>query len=231
MEHPVVLGRGQLKERTYPERLGFETAESQFFYESNREHGGTAFVLTPANRDVHTPLDIVNEELSQRLIWGDELKAVVQQRFGSGALIAAMIEQLPYEENCVSLEKRFHDDLGLPVPKLTSSLHHQHELRTIDKAAGLIRELFETLGATDIRTHLVRAPGHQMGTCRMGTDPNSSVVDWDLKVHGIANLFVVGSSVFPTGGAVAPTLTIAALALRLAAHLRGELRLVTSRVP
>ena len=68
------------------------------------------------------------------------------------------------------------------------------------------------------------APGHQLGTCRMGDDPEFSVVDRDLKVHGVDNLYLVGGGVFPTGGAVWPTLTIAALALRLGNHLRGKLR-------
>jgi choline dehydrogenase-like flavoprotein len=53
----------------------------------------------------------------------------------------------------------------------------------------------------------------------MGADPRLSVVDRDLRVHGTPNLYVLGSSVFVTGGAVPPTLTIAALAFRLAEHL------------
>ena len=59
--------------------------------------------------------------------------------------------------------------------------------------------------------------GHIMGTTRMGQNPSSSVVDTDGRVHGYHNLFVAGSSVFPSGGGYAnPTLTIVALALRLA---------------
>ena len=53
-----------------------------------------------------------------------------------------------------------------------------------------------------------------MGTTRMGTDPEESVVDARLRTHDLSNLWLVGSSVFPTGGAMNPTLTIAALALR-----------------
>lgn len=60
---------------------------------------------------------------------------------------------------------------------------------------------------------------HQMGGTRMGDDPATSVVDADGRVHGLANLYVAGSSVFPTGGWANPTLTIVALALRLADHL------------
>ena len=58
--------------------------------------------------------------------------------------------------------------------------------------------------------------GHIMGTTRMGTSRSASVVDRDCRVHGYRNLFVAGSSVFPTGGYANPTLTIVALSLRLA---------------
>jgi len=62
-----------------------------------------------------------------------------------------------------------------------------------------------------------------MGTTRMGEDASKSVVDPHCRVHGYANFFVAGSSVFPTGGGYAnPTLTIVALALRLADRLLGE---------
>ena len=62
-----------------------------------------------------------------------------------------------------------------------------------------------------------------MGTTRMDANNRRGVVDADGRVHGMANLYVAGSSVFPTSGAANPTLTIVALALRLAAHLRGRL--------
>jgi choline dehydrogenase-like flavoprotein len=61
---------------------------------------------------------------------------------------------------------------------------------------------------------------HRMGTTRMHADPRDGVVDADCRVHGVSNLFVAGSSVFPTSGTAGPTLTIVALALRLARHLR-----------
>ena len=56
----------------------------------------------------------------------------------------------------------------------------------------------------------------------MHDDPRQGVVDADCRVHGIDNLYVAGSSVFPTSGAANPTLTIVALALRLADHLAGR---------
>jgi choline dehydrogenase-like flavoprotein len=64
---------------------------------------------------------------------------------------------------------------------------------------------------------------HHMGTTRMHADPKRGVVDANCRVHGMANLSVAGSSVFPTSGSANPTLTLIALALRLAEHLTREL--------
>jgi choline dehydrogenase-like flavoprotein len=65
---------------------------------------------------------------------------------------------------------------------------------------------------------------HHIGTTRMHRDPSLGVVNEDCRVHGVANLYVAGSSVFPTAGVANPTLTITALALRLADHLKEKLR-------
>ena len=63
---------------------------------------------------------------------------------------------------------------------------------------------------------------HHMGTTRMHRDPALGVVDENCRMHGVANLYVAGSSVFPTGGANNPTLTIVALSLRLADHIKKQ---------
>ena len=63
---------------------------------------------------------------------------------------------------------------------------------------------------------------HHMGTCRMSDDPKRGVVDRDCRVHGFDNLYVAGSAVYPTTGYVNPTLTVVALALRLADHLKTK---------
>jgi choline dehydrogenase-like flavoprotein len=64
---------------------------------------------------------------------------------------------------------------------------------------------------------------HHMGTTRMDSDRTKGVVDANCRVHGISNLFVAGSSVFPTVGSDLPTITIVALALRLAGELKATL--------
>jgi choline dehydrogenase-like flavoprotein len=65
---------------------------------------------------------------------------------------------------------------------------------------------------------------HFIGATRMSTDPRDGVVNANCKVHGVDNLYVAGCSVFPTGGHANPTLTIVALAIRLADHLRSRLK-------
>jgi len=75
---------------------------------------------------------------------------------------------------------------------------------------------------TDWSRHL-RDVAHHMGTTRMADSENRGVVDADCRVFGVPNLFIAGSSVFPTGGQANPTLTIVALALRLADHLKSKL--------
>jgi choline dehydrogenase-like flavoprotein len=83
---------------------------------------------------------------------------------------------------------------------------------------GLGRVEIDAEATPDPNTH------HHMGTTRMHRDPRRGVLDEHARVHGVANLFVAGSSTFPTSGFANPTLTIVALALRLADHLDQRLR-------
>ncbi len=85
------------------------------------------------------------------------------------------------------------------------------------EGAGIGR-LTCTLGSDD--EDPIEGGRHHMGTTRMHPDSTRGVVDADARVHGTENLFVTGSSVFPTAGFANPTLTIVALALRLADHLK-----------
>lgn len=72
-------------------------------------------------------------------------------------------------------------------------------------------------------TTLFKGSNHHMGTTRMHKDPKKGVVDANCRVHGVSNVYVAGSSVFPTAGHANPTLTIVALALRLADHIKPKL--------
>jgi choline dehydrogenase-like flavoprotein len=161
-------------------------------------------------------------------------------------------EQAPDRSNRVVLTAE-RDALGVPLPRLEWRMLEldrtslQRTVRAFGDAIhyeglGRIRSFLATLdpGQLDVtygfaltdeqrdRIHFERRPtillwGHHMGTTRMSDSPDRGVVDADCRVHGMGNLYVAGSSVFPTGGAANPTLTIVALALRLSDRLRETL--------
>jgi choline dehydrogenase-like flavoprotein len=89
-------------------------------------------------------------------------------------------------------------------------------------AAGSGRVVVPMLANED--QSMIQTAWHHMGTTRMHDDPKQGVVDRHCRVHGLANFFIAGSSVFPTGGRVNPTLTIVALAVRLADHLKATVK-------
>jgi choline dehydrogenase-like flavoprotein len=105
-----------------------------------------------------------------------------------------------------------------------STAHRAHAILGEELARSGVGQMTSAMGSeADPWPATVRGARHHMGTTRMHADPRRGVVDADCRVHGIANLYVAGSSVFPTSGAANPTLTIVALALRLARHLRDRL--------
>ena len=141
-------------------------------------------------------------------------------------------EQAPNPDSRVTLGDRI-DALGQREVRLDWRLtdldRHTYEVAAMSFAAELAR-----LGLGRIQLDPWLRPGgspfegmggaaHHMGTTRMSDDPATGVVDADCRVHGIDNLYVAGSSVFPTGGWAFPTFTIVALALRLADRLQQQL--------
>jgi choline dehydrogenase-like flavoprotein len=144
-----------------------------------------------------------------------------------------VVEQAPDPERRVTLGSA-RDRFGLPVARLRWSVGAR-ELESAERTQELVREELLRRGLGLLRTGRELAPGgdlaaavhpsvhHHLGTTRMHRDPRHGVVDADTRVHGVANLFVAGGSVFPTSGFVNPTLTIVALALRLVANLRQDM--------
>jgi choline dehydrogenase-like flavoprotein len=141
----------------------------------------------------------------------------------------ALFESAPRRDNRVTLSDE-RDVLGRPRARVhwrpdetdMHSVKRMHQL--LDHALRRAR-----LGRFDCRltddeswVNAVEAGKHHMGATRMHTDAAHGVVDADCRVHGVHNLYVAGSSVFPTGGFANPTLTIVALAARLANHLRSR---------
>ncbi len=140
-------------------------------------------------------------------------------------------EQRPFRDSRVTLRTGDKDSLGMPRVDLNWRLHpddNRGMRRALElvgaelAAAGLGRLWTSTQG--DELSWVTNPGGHHMGTARMSEDPKEGVVDKHCRCHDVENLYVAGSAVFATGAASNPTLTIVALAERLAQHLGEELR-------
>ncbi len=191
--------------------------------QQRRLGGGT---LREALRLVADPVDVAAN--TWRLARGRHT-AFLRPRIS----VVVDLEQLPDPDSRVTLSRR-RDRLGRRHASVDWRLSplERRTARAITELVGsalsrrglgdtrLAPWLFETgpyVGRELLRTH------HHIGTTRMAADPREGVVDANCRVHGAENLFVAGCSVFPTGGHANPTLTIVALALRLADHLRHAL--------
>jgi choline dehydrogenase-like flavoprotein len=139
--------------------------------------------------------------------------------------IDVMAEQAPTMSSRVRLARR-RDRLGIPKTILDwrlTSLDWDSIRRTVEIFGDAVREsgvgtVVSTVGV-DRQPPAVFGNWHHLGTTRMNPDPARGVVDENCRVHDMANLYIAGGSVFPTGGYANPSLTIVALSLRLADHL------------
>jgi choline dehydrogenase-like flavoprotein len=147
-----------------------------------------------------------------------------------GAVLDINIEQVPNASSRVSLSDK-RDALGQHRLVLDWRLS-ETERRTYRRAQDLVSLEFGRLGIGRVNAKPLPDHGwpdemsgsrHHLGTTRMSDDPKTGVVDANCRVHGVANLYVAGSSVFPTSGYANPTLTIVALALRLGDELRRKM--------
>jgi choline dehydrogenase-like flavoprotein len=140
--------------------------------------------------------------------------------------LLAEAEQSPNPDSRITLAPRTRDTFGLPRARLDWRMTDL-DRRSIKASQEIIDAALQRsgIGRLEGQLDVERSTGmfagcfHHMGTTRMHDDPRHGVVDRDCRVHGLHNLFVGGSSVFPTSGHANPTFTIVALALRMADHL------------
>jgi choline dehydrogenase-like flavoprotein len=175
---------------------------------------------------IANPLDVafgVYSKLSAR-------RYIPRKRIPGELTLRVRTEQIPYSESRVTLSEQ-RDALGLRRMRLDWRLDGE-EKRTMRVMADFLASEFRRLRLGEVRRRAwldsdedgwpddLRGGPHHMGTARMSDDPTQGVVDRNCRVHGTTNLFIGGSAVFPTVGYANPTLTIVALAVRLADHLK-----------
>jgi choline dehydrogenase-like flavoprotein len=158
--------------------------------------------------------------------WGIEHKAFMRTFFGHCLTVFGVGEQLPHPDNRVTLDPEVKDAHGIALPRITTRLR-RNDLEMLSFMRRQIEEILRAARAAEIIQQLsaydMSFITHMAGTCRMGDDPRSSVVNRYGRVHEVPNLFVADGSTFVTqGGGESPSLTIHALAMRTADHLIEE---------
>ncbi|WP_138734661.1 GMC oxidoreductase [Modestobacter excelsi] len=150
-------------------------------------------------------------------------------------------EQVPQQDNRVTLNDGTGRD-GLPGIDIDFRYSRQ-DVDSVLRAHDVLDQQLRSAGYGHLEYHdavagredSVQAQSmdgyHQIGTVRMSADPGDGVVDPDCRVHGVRNLYVASSAVFPTAGEANPTFMAVTLAVRLAHHLAGQLRQSAGRVP
>jgi choline dehydrogenase-like flavoprotein len=191
------------------------------FYETDTARGfvrGAKWGLQPTGG----PLSMTRDYPwgAENAIWGPHFHRDLHKRLGRSAMWGIIAEDLPEEANRVVLDPVLKDSDGIPAPKLLYRMS-ENSRRLLEFHLQRARESLQAAGAYEVViAPLIRETGwHMLGTCKMGTDPETSVVDAWGRCHDVPNLFIYDGSIWPTSSGMNPTATIAALALRCAEHL------------
>jgi choline dehydrogenase-like flavoprotein len=187
--------------------------------------GGCRFAVGTSEADLIGPINY-----AQRVVkgWGRRHKEEMRRSFGKVITVSGIGESIPHERSFIDLDPSEMDTFGKPVARIHTYVDEM-SLQRLDFMSKTIREILVASGAKRIfeeyGSYDYFNSTHVFGTCRMGNDPQESVVNRYCRSHKWRNLFVVDASVFPSsGGGESPSLTIEALALRTAEHIHEQMK-------
>lgn len=162
--------------------------------------------------------------------WGREYTRLLREYYTRQMTVAGHTTSLPVETNSVSLDPTVKDERGLPAMRITYT-DHADDVKTMQFMVDRSKEILEAAGAKQVwgpDAQVQNFAAHLLGTCRMGKDPRTSVVNVDHRAHDVPNLFICDGSSMVTSGRGQPTMTIMALAFRAGERIanlarRGEI--------
>lgn len=219
MDHPTQLSWALANNPVFPFRGPLSTSGIENLRDGDFRRLRGAFRIEigndgwswPTGAPISTAADLANQGLR-----GKDLDEALRRQTSRQVRLASLVEQLPDPDNRVTLDPAKRDMYGIPLPRLSYRID-SYVQAGLAAARTAHEDIFQRLGVSELHhSPQAKGAGHIIGTLRMGSDPKTSVVDGDLRSHDHSNLFVSGSAVFPTSATANPTLTIAALALRLA---------------
>ena len=239
MTHPWFLGGyGILKKRELINFLGSRYIDREGpIHISSTENlkndknilSGSIYMDAEENKKLHK--EIIKDLLCISPDLGKKIARGIFKKDLKCGNIFLHLEESPNNGNKITLDKNVMDPNGVPI----TNLHYKKSKQTLISAKTILEEFAEVcrkldLGRIAINRNIYELEKyeslgvyHHIGGTRIGDRTDNSVVDMNLKVHKTENLFVVGSSVFPTSGYTNPTFTIVQLSLRLGEHLYKKL--------
>jgi len=164
--------------------------------------------------------------------WGSEHKDFVRTAYRRTMVVMGPVQEMPMFDARVQLDPKVKDYWGIPVARL-SGTRHPHTIEVGRFIASKAEAWLKEAGAVEtwkrVPSKSLSGGQHQAGTCRMGNDPQTSVVDASCRIHDVDNVYVIDASVHPTNGGFNPGLTILANAYRASGALlqawKGKVRL------
>ncbi|MFN7998578.1 MAG: GMC family oxidoreductase [Bryobacteraceae bacterium] len=188
----------------------------------NHGNKGLAGGAMLANEFIRLPYQFVGMLPPDVPKWGQAHKDFMRTYYRRAIAVQGPTQEMPVFTTRVEVDPVVKDYWGIPVARISGD-KHPHTIEIATYMAGKAEEWLKEAGA--VRTwKKLTGPGvsggqHQAGTCRMGNDPKTSVVNQYCQVHDVDNVFVIDGSVHVTNGGFNPVLTIMAIAYRASDHL------------
>jgi choline dehydrogenase-like flavoprotein len=175
-----------------------------------------------ANEFIRLPYQFVGWHTPGASRWGLEHKQYMRQWYRRSMGVMGPVQEMPVFESRVQVDQKVKDAWGIPVARLSGHRHANDQITAqflSSKAEAWLKEAGAIRTWTFLPGSGLSGGQHQAGTCRMGDDPKTSVVDKYCRVHDMENLYVVDGSVHVTNGGFNPVLTIMAIAYYASEHL------------
>jgi choline dehydrogenase-like flavoprotein len=192
-------------------------------------HGNPGFTggAMLANEFIRLPYLFTNMRPPGAASWGKAHKDFQRQYFKRCLRVMGPVQEMPVFDSRVEVDSSVTDFWGIPAARI-SGRRHPHDVRLSKHIAGKAEQWVRQAGAIETWQTLpgtgVSGGQHQAGTCRMGNDPKTSVVNKHGQMHDIDNLFVADGSLMVTNGGFNPVLTIMALAYWVSDYIKREWR-------
>ena len=224
------VGRN-LHSHSYPAAVGlfdFETYDdigpgaSIAICDFNHGNPGLAGGGMLANEFIRLPYQFMNQVPPWVPRWGQAHKDFVRSAYRRTIVIMGPVQEIPIFSARAQVDPKVKDHWGIPVARLSGTKHpHSIEIArfTASKGEAWLKEAGAVRTWTRIPSMSLSGGQHQAGTCRMGNDPKTSVVNKDCQLHEVDNVYVIDASVHVTNGGFNPALTIMANAYRASSNL------------